>query len=106
MTEEECIKANGSMVLQNAGKYACEITKDTKRTKEVIEWEKNHKKYQEIEESIINPDIESSSSTCPDGWYYFDYYGKCAKDLEHVTYEECESKGGMFAGYDSCTILE
>lgn len=49
---------------------------------------------------------EPTPGVCPDGWYYFDYYGKCAKDLEGVTYQECEAQNGMFAGYDTCTILE
>lgn len=48
---------------------------------------------------------EESKSQCPEGWYYVDYYGKCAKDIT-TTYEECEKQNGNFAGYDTCTIYQ
>jgi uncharacterized membrane protein YjgN (DUF898 family) len=101
----ECEAQNGTIISTGKGN-ACEFKKDPKKIGAVLEWENNHKKYKEIEEDILYPETSSSSSTCPSGWYYYDHYGKCAKDLEHVSYEECEAKGGMFAGYDSCTILE
>ena len=114
MTEEECDNADGMYSDYSNYGWSCKLTKDPKRTKEVIKWEKNHEeliKKQEATEnsaSITPPtsEPEETTSRCASGWYYSDYYGKCLKDLEHVTYEECEAKGGMFAGYDSCTIFE
>lgn len=121
MSEEECEKEDGTYYNHSGYGWSCKVTKDPRRTKEVIEWENNHqeliKKQQEIENATLgipstsepekqNPGEVEPISQCPSGWYYSDYYGKCAKDLEHVSYEDCEAQNGMFAGFDSCTIFE
>ena len=44
MTEEECDNADGMYSDYSNYGWSCKLTKDPKRTKEVIEWEKNHEK--------------------------------------------------------------
>lgn len=106
MTEEECEQANGYYRHPTYEKSYCEITKDP--IKEPRKGYNNGLKEYAEKTAIVEGKVPvtESTSTCPSGWYYFEYYGKCAKDLEHVSYQECEAKGGMPAGYDSCTIFE
>ena len=102
ISDEECEKQGG----RTGGMYGyCYIYKDyaKKPNREFF-----NTQTEENVKTIPEPNNyeEDTTTKCPEGWYYFDYYGKCAKDLEHVTYEECEAQNGMFAGYDTCTILK
>jgi uncharacterized membrane protein YjgN (DUF898 family) len=98
MSYNECLEAGGYINWNNYCYLSKKPLKESKQFPEAIEEGKIR--------AIVNGEEVQESSTCPSGWYYNDYYGKCAKDLEHVTYQECEAKGGDFAGYDSCTIYE
>ena len=103
MTPAECDDENGSMRSDGDKRY-CHIVKDP--IKEVKQGYKKAKEEYEEKVNIINgtAPVQETTSTCPSGWYYFDYYGKCAKDIT-ATYDECERQGGMAAEYNSCTIF-
>ena len=102
-----CYNRDGTW-LQNQG---CYITAEPKKKPnngyDSSRWETETKAIIEEEYGVQSPtEEEPTSSQCKDGWYYVEYIGKCAKDLEHVSYEDCEARGGSFAGFDSCTIYE
>ena len=100
-----CYNKDGTW-LQGKGCYVTkEPIKKPNNGYDPSRWETEENKKEEYEGQSPT-ETEPISSQCKEGWYYVEYNGKCAKDLEHVSYEECEAQNGMFAGYDSCTIYE